>query len=173
MIVKVINYDPQWKDAFLSEANHIRKLLGNEVVNIFHIGSTAVEGLKAKPVIDIMPIVNDISHLDKYSAHFEELGYEVMDEFGIPGRRYFRKGGKNRTHQIHAFQFDNIQDIERHLAVRDYLRTHETARRKYGDLKARLASKFPADIESYFTGKETFVSTMEKEAIKWLYSIRT
>ncbi|WP_309241966.1 GrpB family protein [Brevibacillus daliensis] len=63
-----------------------------------------------------MLVVNGIGELDAYSAQFEKLGYEVMGEFGIKGRRDFRKGEDDRTHQIHAFQYENIQEIERHLS---------------------------------------------------------
>lgn len=172
MFVRVVNHDPRWERDFQEEAQRIREILGNELINIFHIGSTAVEGLKAKPIIDMMPVVNDISRVDDYSAQFVALGYEVMGELGIPGRRYFRKGGDNRTHQIHAFQFDNFRDIERHLAVRDYLRAHETVREEYGCLKARLAETFPTDIDGYSDGKDSFVAAMEEAAIKWNYEMR-
>ena len=100
MFVKVVDYNPQWENAFATEAKHIRQILGNELINVFHIGSTSIKGMKAKPIIDIMPIVNDMARLDGYSLQFEQLGYEVMGEFGIPGRRYYRKGGDDRTHQI-------------------------------------------------------------------------
>lgn len=173
MLVNVVAYDPRWKNLFLSEAGQIRDMLGDELINIFHIGSTAVEGLKAKPVIDMMPVVRNLSRLDGYASRFEALEYEVMGEFGIPGRRYFRKGANNRTHQIHAFQFDNLQEIERHLAVRDYLRSHDAARMAYGQLKAGLAEKFPEDIEGYADGKEAFVVAMEKEALKWRHRTRS
>lgn len=173
MFVTVVEHNPAWKSAFLSEADHIRDILGNELINVFHIGSTSVEGLKAKPIIDIMPVVNAIDRLDAYTGRFEELGYEALGEFGMPGRRYFRKGGDHRTHQIHAFQIDNLCDIERHLAVRDYLRAHPAVRREYGLLKSRLAERFPTDIESYSDGKADFVMAMEKESLKWKYRLRS
>lgn len=172
MIVKVVDYDSSWKSSYASEAGLIRNILESQLINIFHIGSTAVNGLKAKPIIDIMPVVEDISQLDSHISDFEALGYEAMGEFGIPGRRYFRKGEENRTHQVHAFQYDNLYDIERHLAVRDYLEAHEKIRREYAVLKTRLAEKFPEDIESYSDGKESFVIRMEKEALKWMYRRR-
>lgn len=93
-----------------------------------------------------------------------------MGEFGFVGRRYFRKGGDNRTHQIHAFQFDNITEIERHLVFRDYLREHPDICKQYGDLKSELAEKYPNDIEGYGDGKDRFVREIEKEAIKWYWS---
>lgn len=96
-----------------------------------------------------------------------ELGYECMGEFGISGRRYFRKGGTNRTHHIHVFQIDNKKDIDRHLAVRDYLRSHPEAAEQYGNLKEDLANQFPKDIEAYMDGKEAFVTELERTALEW------
>lgn len=90
-----------------------------------------------------------------------------MGEFGIPGRRYFRKGGHNRTHQIHAFQYNNMEEIERHMAFRDYLREHPEVCIKYGELKSQLAEQYPNDIDGYGDGKDDFVKSVEKEAIKW------
>ena len=167
MIVTVTNHDPGWAAAYAEEALRIRKILGEKLVNVFHIGSTAVPGLKTKPILDIMPVVENIGKVDDFSAEFEAAGYEVMGEFGMPGRRYFRRGGDNRTHQLHAFQYDNVFDIERHLALRDYLREHAAAREDYGRLKAALAECFPGDIESYCREKDSFVKALEKEALKW------
>lgn len=90
-----------------------------------------------------------------------------MGEFGIAGRRYFRKGGDERTHQVHIFEESNRADIGRHLAVRNYLRTHEEERRAYGELKETLARKFPRDIEKYCDGKERFVRALEQRALSW------
>ncbi len=72
-------------------------------MNSFHIGSTSVPNLKAKPIIDILLVVNGISELDTYSEQFESLGYEVMVEFGIKGRRYFCKGGKKGVSVLGLF----------------------------------------------------------------------
>ena len=141
-------------------------------MNIFHIGSTSVPNLKAKPIIDILLVVNDINELDTYSEQFERLGYEVMGEFGIKGRRYFRKGGDNRTHQIHAFQYNNIEEIERHLAFRDYLREHPEVCIQYGELKSQLAKQYPNDIDGYGDGKDDFVKSVEKDAIRWYWTVR-
>jgi GrpB-like predicted nucleotidyltransferase (UPF0157 family) len=85
----------------------------------------------------------------------------------MKGRRYFRKGGDHRTHQVHVFQVDNEEDIHRHLAVRDYLRTHAEEAKQYGDLKENLAKQFPKDIEAYMDGKDAFVKELEKMALHW------
>ncbi|OLO25715.1 hypothetical protein BTA37_28685 [Priestia megaterium] len=167
MNITVVEHNPNWKYEYLKEEYLIKEILQKELVNIFHIGSTSIPDLKAKPIIDILLVVNDIEELDNYSDQFEKLEYEVMGEFGIKQRRYYRKGGGNRTHQIHAFQYDNIQEIERHLSFRDYLRQNQMIKNEYGTLKAELAHKFSNDIEGYSNGKDKFVKNIEKEALKW------
>ena len=171
MNVIVTAYNPNWPALYEQEAQAIRQILGKELIAIHHIGSTSVLGLFAKPIIDIMPVVAHIEAVDPLSAQFEALGYEVMGEFGIPGRRYFRKGGDNRTHQIHIFEQSNQYDIIRHLAVRDFLRCHPQDAKAYGELKQQLALRFPQDIESYCDGKDAFVKDLEHRAVLWYPSV--
>ncbi len=164
--VIVVDYDPQWEVKFQKEAVCIRQILGENCKEIHHIGSTSVPGLAAKPVIDIMPVVHSLERVDAAAEEFEKIGYEYLGEFGIPGRRYLRKGGDERTHQIHIFQETDQKNIHRHLAVRDYLRDHEESRRAYAKLKRELALKYPYDIEGYCDGKEEFVRELEEIALK-------
>ena len=76
-IIKVVDYNHNWSSGYQKEERSIRAILQNELVNSFHIGSTSVPGLKAKPVIDILLVVNDIHKLDSFSKQFQEIGYEV------------------------------------------------------------------------------------------------
>lgn len=92
----VVPYDPLWRVAYATEAEQIRHILRELLVEVHHIGSTAVDGLCAKPVIDIMPVVTNITSVDQRNLEFEAIGYECMGEFGIPGRRYFRKSTSSR-----------------------------------------------------------------------------
>lgn len=167
MLVRVVLYDPAWKEEYRREAAAIQRILGDNLAALHHIGSTAVGGLAAKPIIDILPVVRQLWRVDECNPAFEALGYECMGEFGIPGRRYFRKGGDNRTHQIHVFEQDNEADIKRHLAVRDYLRAHPDAAAAYGKLKTELAARYPQDIEGYCDGKDAFVKELERTALAW------
>lgn len=167
MNIIVTDYDENWIQLFRTEEKIIRGIFKDEIDGIQHIGSTAVLGLKAKPIIDIMTIVKNIESVDGFNQKMIEVGYEPLGELGIKGRRYFRKGGENRTHQIHFFQFDNAFEIERHLAVRDYLITHKKDAIEYGKLKELLANEFPKDIEGYSSGKDDFVKKLERRAIEW------
>lgn len=163
----VVDYDPCWEQQYLAEAKTIRAILGENCTAIFHIGSTAVRGLKAKPIIDIMPVVCSIAAVDEKQGAFEETGYEYLGEFGMAQRRYLRKGGDERTHQVHIFQETDRINIERHLAVRDFLRAHSEIARQYGALKESLAHRYPYNIEGYCDGKDAFVKDLERQALRW------
>jgi len=119
------------------EAIKLRRIFGEQLVAIHHIGSTSIPGLEAKPIIDIMPVVEDINSVDEHNESMREIGYEPKGENGIPERRYFQKGGDNRSHHVHIFQVGSPH-VERHLAFRDYLRTHPIEAREYGDFKQKL-----------------------------------
>ena len=98
--VEVVPHDPRWRDAFEAEAKHVAAALGENVVAIHHIGSTAIPNIFAKPVIDLLVEVRDITEVDGQSSAMESLGYEVMGEYGIHGRRYFRKETKKESGHI-------------------------------------------------------------------------
>lgn len=164
--VEVTSYNEAWPAMFEKEADSLRKIFGEVVPAIHHIGSTAVPGLHAKPVIDILPVVTDISVVDTYEEKMAAHGYEAKGENGIAGRRFFQKGGDDRTHHVHVFP-KGSSEIVRHLAFRDYLRAHKRAREKYGRLKAELAVRFPEDIDAYIAGKNNVVKEIEKQAMIW------
>ena len=163
--ITVLNYDPEWPLKYERERKAIAEILDGNGISIYHIGSTSVPGLAAKPIIDMMAVVRSLEKVDDARGKFSELGYEYLGEFGIAGRRYFRKGGDERTHQIHIFQADDWNNIERHLAFRDYMRTHEKERTEYAKIKTALAQRFPYDIDGYCDGKDAFVREMEKRAL--------
>jgi GrpB-like predicted nucleotidyltransferase (UPF0157 family) len=165
--IVVTEYSGAWPALFELEAGQIRHILKENCVEIHHIGSTSVPGLKAKPIIDILPVVEDLKQVDAVARAFEQIGYEYLGEFGMPQRRYLRKGGDERTHQVHIFEKANQADVERHLAVRDYLRTHREAAEAYGRLKERLARAHPYDIDGYCAGKEAFMKQLEQTALLW------
>jgi GrpB-like predicted nucleotidyltransferase (UPF0157 family) len=166
--VEVVAHDHQWRDAFEAEAKHVAAALGENVVAIHHIGSTAIPNIYAKPVIDLLVEVRDIAELDGQSSAMESLGYEVMGEYGIPGRRYFRKDTREgiRTHQIHAFESGSAE-VERHLAFRDYMIAHLEDAQRYSELKRKLADQHPHSIDEYIDGKDTFIKEIDRRAAQW------
>lgn len=163
--IVVTEYNPLWVKQYEEESLLIKGVLAENCVAIYHIGSTSVPGLAAKPVIDILAAVRSLEKVDRDAEDFSKIGYEYLGEFGIEGRRYLRKGRDERTHQIHIFQMDDWGNIGRHLAFRDYMRSHEKERTEYARLKKELARKFPYDIDGYCDGKEKFVRETEGLAL--------
>jgi len=165
--VGIVSYNPNWKEIYKEESKKIKNVLSDIIVDIHHIGSTAIPGIKAKPVIDILVEVKDIEAVDRYNNKMEELGYEVMGEYGIPKRRFFRKGGNNRTHHIHIFQVGN-EEIERHINFKEYLIAHPDKAREYSKLKEKLTNKYTYDVENYTNGKSDFIKEIDRKAkLRW------
>ena len=166
--VEVVPHDPRWRDAFEAEAKQVAAALGENVVAVHHIGSTAIPNIFAKPVVDMLVEVRDIAEVDGRSSAMESLGYEVMGEYGIPGRRYFRKDNQEgiRTHHIHAFEAGSAE-VERHLAFRDYMTAHPSEAQAYSELKRKLAEEHPQSIDGYMDGKDGFIKEMNRRAALW------
>jgi GrpB-like predicted nucleotidyltransferase (UPF0157 family) len=167
MNIVVVPYSPDWPNAFAEEKRALEEILGSVADEIHHIGSTAVEGIAAKPIIDIMIEASSIEGVDKSTKEIEALGYEAKGEFGIAGRRYFRKSRDERTHQIHAYQTGD-PNILRHVAFRDYLKAHANVRKQYQELKIKVAADCQNDMGRYCDGKDQFVRIHEAKALEWL-----
>lgn len=169
MKVIIVAHDTRWKEAFRGEKESIANALGDNAVAIHHIGSTAIPDIFAKPIIDILIEVKSLKQLDEHSSKLVQLGYEAKGEFGIPGRRYFRKNDAHeiRTHQIHAFESGD-PNIARHLAFRDFMIAHPAEAQVYSNLKRRLATLRPDDIEAYIAGKDAYVKEHEAKALDWV-----
>lgn len=166
--VKVVPHNPGWKKGFEAEAELVAAALGENVIAIHHIGSTAIPNIYAKPVIDLLVEVGDLAGVDDRRLAMESLGYESKGEFGIVGRRYFRKDNHEgvRTHQLHTFATGS-QQIRRHLLFRDYLIAHPDEAKQYSDLKKRLAENHPHSMEAYITGKDGFIKEIDLRAERW------
>lgn len=168
MKVEVVPPNPAWRSEFEAESRRIASVMGENVVTIHHIGSTAIPGIYAKPVIDFLIEVKAIAKIDEQTAAMATLGYEAMGEFGLPGRRYFRKNRSPdiRTHNVHAYEVGS-PEINRHLAFRDYMIAHPEIAQQYSKLKRELAKQYPHDIEGYMDGKDEFVKAIEQKALAW------
>lgn len=165
-IIEVQNYNNKWPLIFKQEQKKLAAFLPVKKSLIHHIGSTAVPGLSAKPIIDILIEVENINCLDAFDQKFQSIGYETKGEFGISGRRHYQKGGENRSHHIHAFESKSAA-VVRHIAFREYLKAHPQIAKEYGVLKLSLALTFKNSIDLYAKGKCEFVSKHEKLALTW------
>lgn len=155
--VIVVPYDAKWPEMFETESLLIKSLLGGVAKNIHHIGSTSVPGLSAKPIIDILLEVSDINELDRYNRAMAHAGYVARGENGMSGRRYFIRGGDQRSHQVHAFASGDMQ-VLRHLVFRDYLRKNTTIAGIYAELKHSAARLSRNDAHRYSALKANFIA---------------
>ncbi len=162
--VEVATYNPVWPEEYEKAAAEIRSVLGGHCLAIHHIGSTAVPGLAAKPVIDILVEADQLSAIGRLNEKFQRIGFCAKGENGLPGRRYFEKGGDLRTHHLHCYVQGN-PEIKRHLAFRDFLRSNPEQAAAYGTLKKQLAVRFPLDIERYIKEKHAMVQSIEAQAL--------
>lgn len=165
--IELAPFSPEWEALFKAESKNLSQVLGENLVDIHHIGSTAIPGMIAKPIIDILPVVKDIQEVDRLTSSLEALGYEAKGEFGMPGRCFFiKKQNGKRLFNVHIFE-DGHKDIERHLRFRDYVRTHPDVAQSYSKLKQNLVKSSPDDMEKYCWGKEDFVKAVELKALLW------
>ena len=165
-VIEVMSYNANWTHMYQEESGKIKNILNDIIIDIYHIGSTAIPGIKAKPVIDILIEVKDIEAVDRYNHKMEELGYEAMGEYGIPKRRFFRKGGNKRTHHLHIFQVGN-EEVGRHINFKEYLISHPDKGQEYSKLKEKLANKYAYDVENYTNGKSDFIQEIDRKAKLW------
>ncbi len=167
----VVPHRPEWRGQFEREAFNIKQALGANVLAIHHIGSTAIPNILAKPIIDILIEACSLTKIDQANSALIDLGYEVMGEFGIKNRRYFRKDNPQgiRTHHIHIFETGS-SELVRHLAFRDYLRKYPKIAKEYSDLKASLTNNANIDLDTYINGKNPFIQATEIKAVEWYKS---
>ncbi len=169
MEVVVVPHDPNWVSMFNAESRLILDALGGNAIAAHHIGSTAIPAVLAKPIIDMLIVVADISLVDECNGNMQKLGYEVLGEYGIPTRRYFRKDNSSgtRTHHAHVFPHGSSH-VNRHIAFRDFLNSHPEWAAKYSDLKCELVVKHADSFERYHYGKSEFIKAIDELAANWI-----
>jgi GrpB-like predicted nucleotidyltransferase (UPF0157 family) len=161
MTAGVVAHDPGWAAAYAAEAAAITTASGSAHLSLHHIGSTAVPGLPAKPIIDMLGILTDFALLGP--EVLPGMGYEALGAYGIEGRRYFRKSSSAgvRTHHLHLFEA-GAPHIRWHLAFRDYLRAHPGRAAAYAACKVELAGS-----SDYQQAKDPLVRQLLAEALAW------
>lgn len=162
--IALVPYDPAWPAAFAVEAARLRAVLPPaQVTQIEHVGSTAISGMMAKPVIDIFIAVPDLAAAHAaWPGLLEPLGYAFWADNPRTDRLFFVRGlppNGPRTHHVHACEPG--PEFERHLAFRDHMRTHTEDAAAYLDLKRDLAARHHGDREAYTRGKDDFVAAIE------------
>ncbi len=156
----VETYNKNWVHDYESTKNILSDIMSNNIIEIHHIGSTSVEGLAAKPTIDILIIVNDIEHIDSLNDVMFENDFIARGEGGIKGRRYFYKTLPTNqfieTHHVHVYQNGNPK-YQEELLFRDYLRIDSTSRNEYEKLKLNLSTTYKDSPPEYTEAKAEFI----------------
>ena len=162
--IELVSSDPDWPRLFNEEAARLRAIIPADLlIDLDHIGSTAVPGLAAKPVIDIQATVTDLdAACARLVAPLEDAGYAFWSENPDTDRLFFVKGlppsAPHRTHHLHIMEA-GIGAL-RHIAFRDHLRDHPAEAAAYGALKQNLARRFRDDREAYTAGKGEFIEAV-------------
>ena len=164
--VRVVPYDRAWPELYAAEIARLETILLPRGVSLVfeHTGSTAVPGLAAKPVLDILAAPRVEAKRAPIIAALQAAGYSYRDEQGVAGRDFFRRGVPRQYH-IHLTSL-NSAFWRDHLTFRDYLRSHPDAAADYAALKLELAAKYPRDREAYIDGKAPFVDAILVAAIR-------
>lgn len=159
--IQVLPYDPQWKENFEAIRRELVPVLGDLALRIEHVGSTSVEGLAAKPIIDIDVVISDHTPLESVVAALSTIGYQHEGDLGIPQREAFRYDGKHHLQAHHLYVCpESSPELRRHITFRDYLRSHPEAAAEYGRVKMEAAKLHPEDIESYIAHKSGCISRL-------------
>jgi GrpB-like predicted nucleotidyltransferase (UPF0157 family) len=165
--VEVVGYDAAWPGMAVLDIERIIECCKGVFCALEHIGSTAVPGLSARPIIDLLGEVSSITAIDAHNEALGRLGYHAMGEYGIPARRYYYRGDDEvHTSHLHVFSTGS-QHLFRHRVLRGYLIAYPGQAQEYGQLKLELAKRFRNNIEGYVAGKDAFVRALEQKAIGW------
>lgn len=162
--ITIEDYNPNWSKQFDEEKEKLKEILTDKYISIEHIGSTSVEGLCAKPILDIAIGVNDLEIVSEFIEPLKQIGYEFVYHKEFPQRRFFRKGQwGSGTHHIHFYQYHG-EHWNNQILFRNYLRVNPDVLKEYQKLKINLAEKFRFDRASYTTNKASFIQNVLQKA---------
>jgi GrpB-like predicted nucleotidyltransferase (UPF0157 family) len=169
ILVQLCVHSPEWAAVARRESARLAQVLGENLVEVEHIGSTAIPGIKAKPTIDLLPVVRQLAAVDALADAIRNLGYDWRGEFGLPGRRYCTFNDPNtgeRIVNVHIFE-QGSPTIDRLLAFRDYVRAHPPEAQAYELEKIRAAAQHPHDSLAYNDAKSDWIKACELRALVW------
>jgi len=165
--VELCQHDPCWAENARREAARLTAAIGEVIVAVHHVGSTAIPGIRAKPILDLMPVVFSHPEFENFRSTLEGLGYAWWGEYGLPGRRYCTLDDPltgSRCVQLHCYE-QGSPEIARHLAFRDYLVARPDLAREYEIEKCRCQKLHPLDSHAYADCKSGWIRQAEADAL--------
>jgi GrpB-like predicted nucleotidyltransferase (UPF0157 family) len=165
--VELQPHDPAWAVAAMRESSKLLAVLGDRLVTVHHVGSTAVPGIRAKPILDLIPVFANAEALDESRPLFESIGYAWWGDYGLPGRRYCTLDDPDtgrRKVQLHGYLVGSAE-IARHIAFRDFLRSRPDLARLYDAEKARCRDLHPFDSHAYTDCKCDVITRIQAAAL--------
>lgn len=163
--VHIVEYNPRWPAVFATERELLCQGLALSQADIEHIGSTAIPGLEAKPVIDLMLGVTAYPPPEALALGIERLGYENLGEAGVPERHYFRRRVPEEFN-LHVVRRGGKHWVS-NLALREYLRANASARRRYAEAKRQALASGRKTLLSYSEAKARVINDMLTQALEW------
>lgn len=160
--VKLVPYSADWPRQFDEEKKLLSEAMGTLCLTIEHIGSTAIPGIEAKPIIDIAAMISSLEDVDKCVEVLTKAGYEYKGEYGLPGRHFFVKGAPV-THHLHVVA-SGSDHWDSWLFFRDHLRAETDISKAYADIKHELAESYAQDRNAYTRNKGDFIVRTLREA---------
>ena len=164
---KIIPYDPQWPILFSEESERIIRVIGDNILEIYHIGSTSVPDMSGKATIDMLFVVKDISKIDAHISDLNKIGYTSLGSRNAENSHLFEKEVDGQRLFIVHFYQNNHLEVFQILAIRDYLRSHHEKAHQYSEFKLSLFQKFPNDYSQYRRLKDEYMENIKDEAIIW------
>lgn len=159
--VRVLPYDRDWKVQFDAIRQELEAALGDLILGVEHVGSTSVEGLSAKPCIDIDVVIRDYAVFSQVVQRLASIGYIHEGDLGIKDREAFRYSGKPHLMKHHLYVCPRDSgELHRHITFRDFLRSNPEAVRKYGQVKETAAQLFPEDMDKYIEYKAPCIAEL-------------
>ena len=162
--VVALPYDVAWQSAFEKIKGEIEEAIGDLIIGIEHIGSTSVEGMSAKPCIDIDVVIRDYAVFGDVVDRLATIGYFHEGDLGIKDREAFQYSGKSHLLKHHLYVCPrNSAELHRHLTFRDFLRGNPEAIREYSSVKETAAALFPDDIDRYMAFKAHCIEDLYRQ----------
>lgn len=162
--IAIVDYDPAWPLRFKELASRVQSSLGERVLRVEHVGSTAIPGLAAKPIIDLDVVVNSPSDVESAIRGLAAIGYMHEGDLGVQGREAFLSPAGESLHHLYVL-VDGTAELQGHLAFRDSLRANPALRHEYAALKRTLAAQHANDRAAYTQGKSAFIRAVLRDEL--------